>query len=107
MGLPCRWIRLWSLLRSIPILNSVQVTADGQISLNEDIVNSFIEGKKAELDAHIDAQVAQLEADRNVLQAKIEAAQTQLDLAKAVAEDEGDISKELAEYRINAGNAVA
>lgn len=89
------------------ILNSAQVTADGQISLHEDVVNSFIKGKKAELDAQIDSEVAQLEADKTVLQAKMEAAQAQLDLAKAVAEGEGDISKELAGYRINAGNTVA
>lgn len=89
------------------ILNSAQATADGQIMLNKDVVNSFIEGKKAELDAQIDAEVAKLEADKEVLQAKMEAAQAQLDLAKAVAEGEGDITKELAEYRINAGNAVA
>lgn len=89
------------------ILNSAQVTANGQIKLNADVVNSFIDGKKAELDAQIDAQIAQLEADKAVLEAKMEAAQAQLDLAKAVAEGEGDITKELAEYRINAGNAVA
>lgn len=89
------------------ILNSAQATADGQIMLNEGVVNSFIEGKKAELDAQIDAEVAKLEADKAVLQAKMEAAQAQLDLAKSVAEGEGNISKELAEYRINAGNAVA
>lgn len=89
------------------IMNNAQVAADGQIILNEDVVNSFIQGKKAELDAQIDGQIAQLEAEKAVLQAKMEAAQTQLDLAKAVAEGEGDISKELAEYRINAGNAVA
>lgn len=89
------------------IMNNAQVAADGQIILNEGVVNSFIQGKKAELDAQIDGQIAQLEAEKAVLQAKMEAAQTQLDLAKAVAEGEGDISKELAEYRINAGNAVA
>ena len=89
------------------IMNNAQVAADGQIILNEGVVNSFIQGKKAELDAQIDGKIAQLEAEKAVLQAKMEAAQTQLDLAKAVAEGEGDISKELAEYRINAGNAVA
>lgn len=89
------------------IMNNAQVAADGQIILNEGVVNSFIQGKKAELDTQIDGQIAQLEAEKAVLQAKMEAAQTQLDLAKAVAEGEGDISKELAEYRINAGNAVA
>ena len=89
------------------IMNNAQVAADGQITLNENVVNSFIQGKKAELDAQIDGIIAQLEADKEKWQAKLESAQAQLDLAKAVAEGEGDISKELAEYRINAGNAVA
>lgn len=89
------------------ILNNAQVTADGQIALNEGVVNTFIQGKKAELDTQIDAQIAQLEADKAVLEAKMQAAQAQLDLAKSVGEGEGQISKELAEYRINAGNAVA
>lgn len=89
------------------ILDSAQVTADGQIMLNEGVVNSFIEGKKAELDAQIDAKIAELEGDKAVWQAKMEAAQAKLDLAKSVAEGEGGITKELAEYRINAGNAVA
>ena len=89
------------------IMNNAQATADGQITLNADVVNSFISGKKTELDAQIDSQITQLEAEKAVYQAKMEAAQAQLELAKAVAEGEGGISKELAEYRINAGNAVA
>lgn len=89
------------------IMNSAQVAADGQIILNEGVVNSFIQGKKAELDAQIDAEIIKLEADKAVLEAKMQAAQVQLDLAKSVGEGEGQISKELAEYRINAGNAVA
>lgn len=89
------------------ILNNAQVSADGQILLNENVVNSFLQGKKAELDAQIDSQIAQLEAAKAVLQAKMGAAQAQLDLAKSVGEGEGQISKELAEYRINAGNIVA
>lgn len=89
------------------ILNNAQVSADGQILLNEDVVNSFIQGKKAELDAQIDAKISELEADKAALQAKMDAAQAQLDIAKNVGEGEGQIAKELAEYRINAGNAVA
>ena len=89
------------------ILNNAQVSTDGHIVLNEDVVNSFLQGKKAELDAQIDTQIAQLEADKAVLEAKMEAAQAQLDIAKNVGEGEGQIAKELAEYRINAGNAVA
>ena len=89
------------------ILNNAQVSADGQVVLNEGVVNSFIQGKKAELDAQIDAEVAKLEADKAVLEAKVQAAQAQLDLAQNVGEGEGQIAKELAEYRINAGNIVA
>lgn len=89
------------------ILDSATVTADGELALNEAVVNSFIEGKKAELNAQIDSQITQLEADKAVLMAKKEFAQSQLELAQAVGTGEGKISKEVAEYRINAGNAMA
>ena len=88
------------------ILNNATVAADGQLTLNADVVNSFITGKKAELDAQIDSQIAQLEADKAVLTAKMESAQAQLELAKNVGDGEGQISKEVAEYRINTGNAL-
>ncbi len=88
------------------ILNSAQMSADGQILLNEDIVNSFIQSKKAELNAQIDTRVAELESDKAVLQAKIEAAQTQLELAKSVGEGEGQIAQDVAEYRIKASNEM-
>lgn len=88
------------------ILNNATVAADGQLTLNADVVNSFITGKKAELDAQIDSQIAQLEADKAVLTAKMESAQAQLELAKNVGDGEGQISKEVAEYRINTSNAL-
>lgn len=89
------------------ILNGATLAADGQIALNEGIVNAFIEGKEAELKAQIDAEVAKLEADKAVLTAKMEFSKAQLELAKSVGTGEGQISKEVAEYRVNAGNAVA
>ena len=88
------------------ILNNATVAADGQLTLNADVVNSFITGKKAELDAQIDSQITQLEADKAVLTAKMESAQAQLELAKNVGDGEGQIAKEVAEYRINTGNAL-
>lgn len=88
------------------ILNNATVAADGQLTLNADVVNSFIAGKKAELDAQIDGQITQLEADKAVLTAKMESAQAQLELAKNVGDGEGQIAKEVAEYRINTGNAL-
>lgn len=89
------------------ILNGATVAADGQIALNEGIVNAFIEGKEAELKAQIDAEVAKLEADKAVLTAKMEFSKAQLELAKSVGTGEGQIAKDVAEYRVNAGNAVA
>ena len=88
------------------ILNNATVAADGQLTLNADVINSFIAGKKAELDAQIDSQITQLEADKAVLTAKMESAQAQLELAKNVGDGEGQIAKEVAEYRINTGNAL-
>lgn len=88
------------------ILNNATVAADGQLTLNADVVNSFIAGKKAELDAQIDSQITQLEADKAVLTAKMESAQAQLELAKNIGDGEGQIAKEVAEYRINTGNAL-
>ena len=89
------------------IMNSATMAADGQITLNEDVVNAFISGKEMELKAQVDAEVAKLEADKAVLTAKMEFAEAQLELAKSVGTGEGQISKEVAEYRVNAGNAVA
>lgn len=88
------------------ILNNAQASADGQIILNDGVVNSFIQGKKAELDAQIDSKISELEADKEVLEAKISAATAQLETAKNVGEGEGQIAREVAEYRIKASNEM-
>lgn len=88
------------------ILNNAQVSADGQIILNEGIVNSFIQGKRAELDAEIDSQIATLESRKTVLEARLAFSQAELDLAKSVGEGEADIAKEVAEYRLNTANQL-
>lgn len=88
------------------ILDSATITANGELALNEAVVNSFIEGKKAELAAQIDTQIAELEADKAVLLAKKEHAAAQLELAKAVINGESEMSSEFAAYKINLGNAM-
>ena len=82
------------------ILNSATVTANGELALNEAVVNSFIAGKKAELDAQIDAEIAKLEA-------KKANATAQLELAKAVVNGESELTREEAIYKLNTGNALA
>lgn len=88
------------------ILDSATIAANGELALNEAVVNSFIEGKKAELAAQIDTQIAELEADKAVLLAKKEHATAQLELAKAVINGESEMSSEFAAYKINLGNAM-
>lgn len=89
------------------ILNSATVTANGELALNEAVVNSFIAGKKAELDAQIDSEIAKLEADKAVLEAKKANATAQLELAKSVVEGTTELSQEEAIYKLNTGNALA
>ena len=84
------------------ILTNAEIAANGQITLNEEVVNSILEGETAA----IDAQIAQLEADKAVLTAKKEFAEAQLNMVKQVGEAEGNISLESAQYRINVANEV-
>lgn len=89
------------------ILNGASIAANGQISLNKEVVKSLISSKESEIKAEVDAKIVELEAKKSVLEASKIFCQAQLDLAKGVGEGEGKISKELAEYRISAGNAIA
>ena len=89
------------------ILAGATATADGQVKLNSDVVNSFISGKEAELQGDIDAEIAKLEARKAALEAHKAFAEGQLELAKAAAEGEADMTKQEAEYRIQASNAMA
>lgn len=88
------------------ILNSATVAANGQITLNEDVVNSFIQGKKAEIDAQIDSKILELESRKAVLEAQMEFSKAELDLAKQVGEGEADIAKEVAVFRLDTANQL-
>lgn len=89
------------------ILDNASVAADGQIELNKATVNSFIDGKQAEIKADIDSRISELQTRRNVLEAQLAFARAELELAQSVGEGKGQITQEEAEYRVNAGNAAA
>lgn len=89
------------------ILDNAQLAADGQLQLNEDVVNAILEGKQSELQASIDTKIAELEAERTGLEAKLAFAQAELDLANDVSHGKADITKDELEYRVNAGNLAA
>ncbi len=84
------------------ILTNAEVSANGQITLNEDVVSGILDGDKS----IIDAQIAKLEADKAELTAKKSYAEAQLNIIKQVAEGEGGITKEVAQYRIDAANEL-
>lgn len=89
------------------ILNGATVAADGQVTLNKDVVNSFIDGKQEEVKADIDALIFSLEGEKEALIAKKEFAEAQLKLAQSAAEAEGRFTHDIAVYRATAGEAVA
>ena len=84
------------------ILTNAEYAGNGQITLNEEVVNSILDGDKS----IIDAQIAKLEADKAELAAKKSFAETQLNMVKQVAEGEGNITKEVAQYRVDIANQL-
>lgn len=89
------------------ILANATASADGQVTLNQGVVDAFISGKQEQVNAAIDAEIADLQAKKASLEGKMAFAQAELEIAQNVGEGEGQISKEVAEYRINTGNIVA
>lgn len=89
------------------ILANATVSADGQVTLNQGVVDAFISGKQEQVNVAIDAEIADLQAKKASLEGQMAFAQAELEIAQNVGEGEGQISKEVAEYRINTGNIVA
>lgn len=89
------------------ILNNAELSADGQITLNEDVVRSFIDGKNEEISANIEAEVAKLQADRDAYAGKMQLAQAELDYLTQIKNGEIEVTRGEAEYRINLAKAVA
>lgn len=89
------------------ILANATVSADGQVTLNQGVVDAFISGKQEQVNAAIDAEIADLQAKKASLEGQMAFAQAELEIAQNVGDGEGQISKEVAEYRINTGNIVA
>lgn len=88
------------------ILDNATVTAEGQLQLNEDTVNSFIDAKEGEINSSIESQIAQLEGDKAVLEGKKELAVAQLNMAQQVAEGNATLTAEELQNRLDNSNKV-
>lgn len=84
------------------ILTNCEVAANGQVTLNEEVVKSILAGDQS----IVDAQITKLEADKAVLEGKKAFAEAQLDMVKQVGEGEGKITQEVAQYRVNIANQL-
>ncbi len=82
------------------ILTNATVSADGQITLNEEVVKQILEGDQSA----VQAQINRLNADKAVLEAKKSFAEAQLEILKQVGEEEGKISKEEAQSQLETAN---
>lgn len=88
------------------ILDSATVTANGELQLNETVVNDFIKGKRAELEASIQSKIDELNARKQVMTAIQAFAQEELRIATLVAEGEGKLDFDVNQLRLDNKNAL-
>lgn len=92
------------------LLAQGQITANGLIQFNSDVVNDYVAGQQATVAADTDAQITRLENEKSVLEAKKAAAEAAIAIinGQITGENEGshkiaDIRKNLTQYLINLG----
>lgn len=92
------------------LLAQGQITANGLIQFNSNVVNDYVAGQQATVAADTDAQITRLENEKSVLEAKKAAAEAAIAIinGQITGENEGshkiaDIRKNLTQYLINLG----
>lgn len=87
------------------LLQLGQVTSNGLIQFNKDVVENFINGKQAQINADRDTQIAQLESEKALLEGKRATAMAALQLVAAQKSGEIDgenqANEKIAEARDN------
>lgn len=92
------------------LLAQGQITANGLIQFNSDVVNDYVAGQQTAVAADTDAQITRLKNEKSVLEAKKAAAEAAIAIinGQITGENEGshkiaDIRKNLTQYLINLG----
>lgn len=92
------------------LLAQGQITANGLIQFNSDVVNDYVAGQQATVAADTDAQITRLKNEKSVLEVKKAAAEAAIAIinGQITGENEGshkiaDIRKNLTQYLINLG----
>ena len=82
------------------ILANATVSADGQVTLNQGVVDAFISGKQEQVNAAIDAEIADLQAKKASLEGQMAFAQAELEIAQMLAMARGKFPrKSLVSYQ--------
>jgi len=88
------------------LLDQAVVSANGQVQLNEDVVNSFLKGKEAEMRAALQAEIDMLEAKRSVVAKQIECIEDQLAAVQTGDQEEVKSANEAAAAKMSVQQAV-
>lgn len=88
------------------ILNEATVSSNGQITLNEAVVNSFLEGKEAEIRGAAQAEAEKLKAKQALLQAELAVVEEQIAAAESGDEAKVESANESAQARMTLEQAV-
>lgn len=98
----------WEYAKIFPeILSNAETYTNGKIKLDEQAVNSAIQGREAEMKADIQAKIQELENEKAIIAAKKAFAQEQLNIINSVSSGDSLASKETALNKIiNAQAAV-
>ena len=86
------------------LLSMIESTSNGQMKMNADMVNAFLEGERAMQNATIDTKINSLKGDQEVVSAKIKFAEAQIAIAQAAAQAGTDADWEAAQDKITASN---
>lgn len=88
------------------VLEQATLSANGQVALNEAIVNSFIKGKETEIKDTAEAEILKLQAKEALLQAELDIVESQIEAAKAGDEETVKSANETAAAKMALEQAV-
>lgn len=83
------------------LLAQGQITANGLIQFNSDVVNDFVAGQQATVASDTNAQITRLENEKSVLEAKKAAAEAAIAIINGEITGENDGSHKIADIRKN------
>ena len=88
------------------LLQEATVSANGQITLNSDVVNAVLEGERAKQNAAIDTQINALDLQIQEANSKIAFYQAQIKIAKEAAKIGTDVAWQEAQDKLTASNVL-